>query len=175
MVVVGGRRDGGGVSVQTSRRSHLDIRTTACRVVTVPPALLAVAEAEFDRGEIANRIRGLFDIVYRWLPTAPVTNAGRNIALYDECTPRTLRLRAGVPVSGPFADADGVRCIELATGRAAHAVHVGAYGEMRSTYAALEAWCEREGLALDGQSWEVYGDWNDDESKLETGIYLRLR
>jgi hypothetical protein len=28
---------------------------------------------------------------------------------------------------------------------------------------------------LAGVDWEVYGDWNDDEAKLETHVYYLLR
>jgi effector-binding domain-containing protein len=145
-----------------------------CSVVTVEPVILALAQEILPRKQIPSRILGLFDVVHAWLRDAPVRKAGHSHAVYDQCTPEHLRMRAGVPVSGRFADGEQVKCVELAAGRAAHAVHVGPYGEMDRTYIALHHWCRAGNLALTGESWEVYGDWNADASKLETGLFLRI-
>jgi effector-binding domain-containing protein len=76
--------------------------------------------------------------------------------------------------TGWFADTDLVKCVQLAPGRAAHAVHVGPYANLHRTYAALNTWCSQHALALTGQSWEVYGDPTEDPSKLPTGLFLRV-
>jgi effector-binding domain-containing protein len=65
--------------------------------------------------------------------------------------------------------------VEFAPGPAACAVHVGPYGRMGETYALLEAWCASQGLVRSGVSWEIYGDWAEDATKLETSIHLGLR
>jgi len=145
-----------------------------CDVVSVSHVLLALTQEELPRSLISARIRGMFDIVYAWRRDAPVRQAGHNYALYDQCTPQALRVQVGFPVSGWFADTDLVKCVQLAPGRAAHAVHVGPYANLHRTYAALNSWCSQHALALTGQSWEVYGDWTEDPSKLETGLFLRV-
>ena len=146
-----------------------------CEVVSVSPVLLALTQEELPRLQIAARIRAMFDIVYAWLRDAPVRQAGHNYALYDQCTQQSLRVHVGFPVSGWFADTDLVKCVQLAPGPAAHAVHVGQYVDMYRTYAVLHAWCSQRALPLTGQSWEVYGDPTEDPSKLETGLFLRVR
>lgn len=146
-----------------------------CEVVSVSPVLLALTQEELARPQIPARIRGMFDVVYKWLRDAPVRQAGHNYALYDRCTPRTLRVQAGFPVSGRFADTDLVKCVQLEPGRAAHAVHAGPYSDLHRTYEVLHTWCSDRALALTGQSWEVYGDWTDDPSRLETGLFLRVQ
>ena len=145
-----------------------------CDVVPVSPVLLALTQAELPRAQIPVRIRGMFDIVYAWLREAPVRQVGHNYAVYDQCTPQALRVQVGFPVSGRFADTDLVKCVPLAPGRAAHAVHLGPYANLQRTYAALDAWCSEQALALTGQSWEVYGDPTEDPSKLLTGLFLRV-
>src|SRR5262245_34179651 len=145
-----------------------------CEVVSVSPVLLAVTEAELDRSEISSRIRGMFDIVYSWLKSSHVRQVGHNYAVYYKGADRDLRVQVGFPVSAPFADTESVKCVELRAGRAAHATHVGAYGELHVTYQRLTVWCLHASLQVGGQSWEVYGDWHDDPSKLETDIYFRL-
>ena len=146
-----------------------------CDVVSVSPQLLAVVQEELARAQIPVRIRGLFDVAYAWLRDAPVRQAGHNYALYDRCTPQVLRVQVGFPVSGRFADTDRVKCVELAPGRAAHAVHFGSYANLHRTYSALHDWCSRHALALTGQSWEVYGDPTENLSELATELFLRMQ
>jgi effector-binding domain-containing protein len=147
----------------------------SCHVVSLSPVLLALTQEELARGQVPRRIRGLFDVVYSWLKTAEVRQTGHNYAVYDKGSTQDLLLvRVGFPVSGRFADTERVQCVELGGGDAAHATHVGPYGELHRTYAALTEWCARAAVPLSGQSWEVYGDWHDDPSKLETDIYFRL-
>lgn len=146
----------------------------SCRVVSLSPVLLALTQEELPRAQIPVRIRSMFDVVYTWLKTSGVRQAGHNYAVYDKGSTQNLLVRVGFPVGGPFADTERVKCVELAGGEAAHATHVGAYGEMHRTYAILTEWCSRASMPLSGQSWEVYGDWHDDPSKLETDLYFRL-
>ena len=49
-------------------------------------------------------------------------------------------------------------------------MHVGPYGTMATTHAAVVEWCAANGRELTGRSWEVYGDWTDDPGRLETEI-----
>jgi effector-binding domain-containing protein len=116
----------------------------------------------------------MFDVVYAWLRDAPVRQTGHNYAFYDRCTPEVLRVQVGFPVSEPFKDTSLVKCVELAPGRAAHAVHVGAYADLHRTYAVLNTWCSQQALAPTGQSWEVYHDPTEDPSKLATELFLRI-
>ena len=37
---------------------------------------------------------------------------------------------------------------------------------------ALFGWCGEQGHAIAEPSWEVYGDWDEDESKLVTDLYV---
>lgn len=143
-------------------------------IVLVEPLLLAVAEAELDRREIASHIRGLFGCAYAWLKTATVRQVGHNYAIYDKGSERELRVRAGFPVSGPFAETAAMKNFQLGAGRAAFALHVGPYSELHRTYAHLHEWCKREGVRPGRLSWEAYGDWHPDPSKLETGLFLQF-
>jgi effector-binding domain-containing protein len=146
-----------------------------CAIVDVGPVLLALHAAEVPRGQVPARIRAMYDVAYAWLRQSGLRQAGHNYAIYDECRPDRLRVRVGFPMAERFADTAELRCVEFAPGRAACAVHVGPYGRMGETYALLEAWCASQGLARSGVSWEVYGDWTEDATKLETSIYLGLR
>src|SRR5262249_6229466 len=136
------------------------------RIVDVQPVLLAITEMRVMPSEVASKICGLFDVVYAWLPHSNVRQVGHNYALYDQFASEGLRMQVGFPVSDRFPGTASVKCVELLAGRAAHGRHIGAYSELHATYRELTAWCSREGHKMSGQSWEIYGDWSDDPSKL---------
>jgi hypothetical protein len=39
---------------------------------------------------------------------------------------------------------------------------------------AVRRWCTAQSRDLTGERWEVYGDWREDPSLLETEIFYRL-
>jgi len=143
-------------------------------IVDTEAVVLAVAQEQLMRSEVSSKILGLFDIVYTWLRTSSVKQVGHNYAIYDQCTKDRMRARVGFPVSERFPDNELVQCIELESGRAAHVKHIGPYNKLQAAYDGLIAWCAREGHKTSGESWEVYGDWHDDPSKLVTDIYFRI-
>jgi effector-binding domain-containing protein len=81
----------------------------------------------------------------------------------------------GVEVTRRFEPEGEVRCVETPAGEAAVVVHQGPYGGLAKAHAALHAWCAANGRAIGAASLEVYGDWSDDPSKLETTIQYLLR
>lgn len=145
-----------------------------CDIVSVEPVTLAVTEAFTKQSEIPARIRGLLDIVYGWRRESGVDQTGHNYAIYDQFSADGMRMRVGFPVSQHFPDTAQVHCVEFEGGRAAHITHRGPYSELAAAHQQLNEWCAQRSLKRAGESWEVYGDWNEDESQLETDIYIRL-
>ncbi len=143
-------------------------------IVDIEPVVLAVAQARFMRSEVSSKLLSLFDIAYSWLKTSSVKQAGHNYAIYDQCTADQMRVQAGFPVSDHFPDCESVKCVQLKSGRAVHVKHIGPYGKLQAAYNGLHEWCAREGYKTSGESWEIYGDWNDDPSQLVTDIYFRV-
>jgi effector-binding domain-containing protein len=144
-------------------------------IVEIEPVVLALTESRLKSREVSARIRGMFDIVYKWLPQSGVRQVGHNYAVYDEFGSDGMRVRVGFPVSGRFSDSLSVKCVQLEAGRAAHTKHTGPYGELHVAYRNLTAWCTRNSLQTGGQSWEVYGDWHDDPARLVTDLFFRLK
>jgi len=68
-----------------------------------------------------------------------------------------------------------VRCVRTPAGSAATTLLVGPYSRMAAAHDAIHAWCAANGKQIGDASWELYGDWTDDESRLETRIYYLLR
>lgn len=142
-------------------------------IVGTPATTLATASAVVRMGEIPQRITGLFDVVYGWLRDSDRQHGGHNHALYRP-HPDGLVLQVGVPVSAPFDDADLVRCVQLPALRAAHTRHHGEYSGLPRANAALRNWCSERSLATGPLCWEVYGDWQDEPSRLVTDVYFEL-
>ena len=143
-------------------------------IVEVQPVTLAVCETFIKQADIPTRIIKMFDIVYAWLRESSAKQVGHNYAIYDQFGADGMRMRVGFPVSEPFDDGSLVRCLELGLVTAAHTKHIGPYSGLHTAYSELNKWCIRESLNRDGFSWEEYGDWDDDPSKLMTDIYIKL-
>lgn len=149
--------------------------TPVVEIVDVKSIVLALTETRVKQSEIPARIRGMFDIVYAWLRSSEVEQTGHNYAIYDQFGRTDMRMRVGFPVSNRFQDSDRVVCAELPAGRAVHTIHSGPYHQMHDAHTRLNEWCDQHAIVANGMSWEVYGDWHEDESKLETDIYVLIR
>ncbi len=146
----------------------------ACDIATIQPVILAVTEVFTKQAEIPSRLPAMFDIVYAWSRDSGVVPAGHNYVVYDRFSRDGMRMQVGFPVAKMFADATQVKCLALAGGKAAHSTVIGPYSGIPVAHTDLNAWCLEHKHALSGMSWEVYGDWVDDQTKLVTDIYFRL-
>jgi effector-binding domain-containing protein len=118
--------------------------------------------------------RDRLDEVWAWLRQSGM-QAGCNVMFYrDLPEPHQLAVEVGVEVSGPFEPAGRVRPSALPAGLAAVTTHRGPYGELGAAHQAVAEWCAAQGQDLAGERWEVYGDWHEDPSLLETHIFYRL-
>ena len=63
---------------------------------------------------------------------------------------------------------------EIPGGTAATLVHIGPYGQLKASHLAVIEWSRKNGHRLAGVSWEIYGDWDDDSTKLRTDIFHLL-
>jgi len=80
----------------------------------------------------------------------------------------------GVQVTRRFDNAGEVICSETPAGEVVMTTHIGSYARLPAAHQAVRSWSMANGRALGGRSWEVYGDWTDDETKLETQVIYLL-
>lgn len=145
-----------------------------CRIVTVERQLTAVIKAQVRMDEIpeAQRsLRGKINAAVQGLDVGPL---GHTFTLWRPLAQGRLDLEPGVLVSRVFEPAGGVVPSALPAGRTAHFLHVGPYAGIPGAWHTLFAWCAEKGLELAHINWEIYGDWNDDPSKLETSVQALL-
>jgi effector-binding domain-containing protein len=143
------------------------VEVTAQRMVAAPAT---------EQGDVGRVIMPLFDRVWAFLGQSELRR-GHNVVVYRSLQPAGFEIvEAGVQVyDEPAGLPDGLVESRTPAGKAARALHVGPYSGLAAAAGELARWCTDNGHTTTGLSWEVYGDWNDDESKLETEIYFLLR
>jgi effector-binding domain-containing protein len=134
---------------------------------TVEASRTAVVRAPFD----PMRIASLWDPVYAFVRggQTDVRQTGQNVALYR----RDGTMEVGVEVDRAFEQVDEVVASELPAGRVAAATHSTGYGDLHVTYADIKDWCEANDHVITGDTWEIYGD-PDEDDQVEVEVYYLL-
>jgi effector-binding domain-containing protein len=146
-------------------------------VRTVASMKLAAVRRHVAITGLGTAWKPALDQVWKFLRTQPgLRTDGHNVFLYHHPARRDqpMDIDFGVEVSRGFETAGEVYATETPAGQAAVAVHVGAYDRMKETHDAIHAWAVANNRHFAGKSWEIYGDWSDDPSKLETTIVYLL-
>ncbi len=81
----------------------------------------------------------------------------------------------GVEVTRSFERSGEVHETDTPAGEAAVATHVGGYDCLSETHNAVHAWASAKKRKLAGYSIEIYGDWAEDPSNLETTVIYLLQ
>ncbi|HSU38766.1 MAG TPA: GyrI-like domain-containing protein [Polyangiaceae bacterium] len=142
------------------------------------PRLLAAVRRTAAPREIPNVFRPALDRVWAFLGKHEgLRTDGHNVFLYHHVQrPETgMPIDFGVEVTRRFDPEDEVHCVETPAGEALTVVHRGPYGGLPKAHAALRDWCAANGRTIGSHSLEIYGDWSDDPSQLETTIQYLLR
>ena len=146
-------------------------------VEIVSPRKLAAVRRRVQVGEVAAAWRPALDEVWAFLRSHPgLHTGGHNVFVYHRPASRDepMEVDFGVEVSRTFEPAGDVVPAETPAGGVAVAVHVGGYDQIHRAHDAIHAWRAREGRTFAGTSWEIYGDWSDDPSKVETTVCYLL-
>jgi len=139
--------------------------------------MIAAVRRQARIGEIASVWKPALDQVWEFLRKNPgLRNDGHNVFLYHHPANRQspMNIDFGVEVVRKFEPTGEVFLAEVPAGRVATALHVGPYARLKETHDAIHAWASTNRVTFAGKSWEIYGDWTSDESKLETRIEYLL-
>jgi len=152
--------------------------STQVHIQTVSTRKLAAVRRRVRIEQIASTWRPALDKVWEFLGQNPgLRTDGHNIFLYHhpDKPESPLDIDFGVEVSRPFLPSGEVALVETPGGKVATAVHIGPYDQLGRAHDAIQAWVARNRMSLAGSSWEIYGDWSADITKLETRVeYLLL-
>lgn len=134
---------------------------------------IASVRATVAQRDLGNEIRRLLGDVWTVLRAQKV-RAGHNIVVYRGGADGTLDIEAGVEILSDFAETDEVRRSATPSGEVAWASHFGDYSQMHGAYDAIEQWLRAHRRTSAGVGWELYGDWDEDPTKVRTDVYVLL-
>jgi effector-binding domain-containing protein len=143
-------------------------------VKRVEALTIAAARGRMTAREIPGRFKEHLDKVWEFLVRHPELRGwGHNVFLYrhDMDAAGAMTIDFGVQVVRAFEAEGDIFSTSTPAGEAATTVHVGPYSGLPAAHAAVHAWLKENGRKPAGWSWEIYGDWNEDPGKLETGIF----
>ena len=100
---------------------------------------------------------------------------GRNVAIYRGTGTPELDIEIGVEVAANATGGGEVVLSATPAGMVATVAHIGPYSLLMSANEAIKAWCDANNREIAGPSWEVYGHWTDDVSKLRTDVFWLLK
>ena len=143
---------------------------------TVSSQTLAAVRRRVRVGEVGKAWKPALDLVWEFLRLHEgLRTDGHNCFLYQHPArgEETMVVDFGVQVVRPFQNAGEVICTETPAGEVAMTTHIGSYGKLPAAHQAINSWRAATGRAS-GVSWEIYGDWTNDEAKLETQVVYLL-
>jgi len=147
------------------------------RVEVVEPRRLAAVRRRVPIGAVASAWRPALDQVWAFLRSQPgLRTDGHNIFLYHHAARRgdPMNVDFGVEVTRSFSPSGEVYETTTPSGEAAIAAHRGGYDRLHGAHHAIHQWAKSHDRVFAGPSWEIYGDWSDDPSKLETIVVYLL-
>jgi effector-binding domain-containing protein len=137
---------------------------------------LAVVRRRASIAELPKVIPAACGEVWNLVRARNIAGAGRHIAVYWD---GDINLDIGVELPAPIASSDGLLASATPAGPVATTVHFGPYQRLGAAHEAIQAWCQQNGRALAGPSWEIYGhwkdEWNNDPSQIRTDVFYLLR
>jgi len=145
---------------------------------TVGSQPLAAVRRRVLVGEVGNAWKPALDLVWEFLRSHPgLRTDGHNCFLYQHSAIRgaPMKVDFGVQVVRPFDGEGEIICTETPAGEVAMVTHVGSYAGLGGAHNAIASWRAAADREFAGYSWEIYGDWTDDETKLETEIFYLLQ
>jgi hypothetical protein len=146
----------------------------AVDVQSVTSIPLSVVRRRAKQGALSTVVPQACGTVWNVIREQKAPGAGRHVAVYlGASADGELDLEVGVEMPNPLTHGEVVAS-RTPSGRVAHAAHIGAYSRLGEALKAICDHCSTHGLALAGPSWEVYGHWTDDESKLRTDVFYLL-
>jgi effector-binding domain-containing protein len=143
-------------------------------VVSARP--IAAVRRRVAVGDVPSAWKPALDQVWAFLRRQDgAWHDGHNVFVYHHATPgEPMDVDFGVEVTGVFDGEGEVRHTETPSGRVVSTHHIGPYDELGQAHDAINAWSLANGRALGDASWEIYGDWNEDPTRLEVQVVYLL-
>ena len=144
-------------------------------IETVEEQPVAAARQRTTFAAISREIGTLLDGPWAFVRAQPgLWTVGHNVAIYwDNANGGSIEV--GVQVVRRFEAEGDVICSATPAGTVARTIHYGPYDQLLSAHRAVQAWCQEHGHQTVRPYWEIYGDWEDDPTKLRTDVLYLLK
>ena len=145
---------------------------------TVSAQQIAAVRRRVRIGEVWKAWKPALDLVWDFLRRHEgLRTDGHNCFLYHHPARGEVAMVVdfGVQVIRPFQDKGEIVCTETPAGEVVMTTHIGGYGKLGAAHEAINSWRAATGREFGAFSWEIYGDWDADETKLETQVIYLLR
>jgi len=145
------------------------------RVIQVPEHQLMAVGDRVTRAELPKKIISNLDKVWAYL-RANGAKTAHNVVVYRDFDRATglLTIDVGVQVDSVLPGNGEVVPSTSPGGTVATTTHIGPYAKLREASSALHEFCRTHDHPMSGPTWEVYGDWTDDPSKLRTDVFAQV-
>jgi len=143
-------------------------------VVKVEPGPIAAVRVTTTFSDWPKQFMKPLGMVYEAVNAGKIKQNGQNVMVYRPRGGDSVEIECGVQVATKFESIGEVVYSEIPGGTAATLVHIGPYGQLKASHLAVIEWSRKNGHRLAGVSWEIYGDWDDDSTKLRTDIFHLL-
>jgi effector-binding domain-containing protein len=141
-------------------------------VTPVHPQTIAVIRLRAAVKDLSTVVPRACGEVWNYVRANGIPNPGRHVAVYLD---DVMNIEVGVEVGQPFTGDGRVNCSATPAGLAATTAHFGPYHRLGDAYAAIANWCSANGHTFAGPTWEIYGHWTDDPTRLRTDVYRLLK
>ena len=144
---------------------------------TVGSQPLAAVQRRVRMGDVGRAWKPALDLVWDFLRRHEgLRTHGHNCFVYHhpQHGEAVIVVDFGVQIVRPFGDEGEVICTQTPAGEVAITTHIGSYAKLAAAHQAIKSWSTATGRAFGTCSWEIYGDWTDDETKLETQVVYLL-
>jgi len=145
---------------------------------TVSSQTLAAVRRSVPIGQVGSAWKPALDLVWEFLRRHEDLRVdGHNCFLYHHPADgrQVMEVDFGVQVVRSFEGEGEVVCSKTPAGEVAMTTHTGSYAGLSAAHNAIHSWRVETGRVLAEYSWEIYGDWTNDETKLETQVVYLLR
>ncbi len=122
----------------------------------VPAQVIAAVRLTVPPAEIGQHFGREMGKIVSLLGRLGVACVGAPVCLYHSYDEESVDMEVGIPVSGTFAEGEGVHATELPAGSAAVTTHVGPYEQLGGAWEALMGWVQSHGHEQTGPCWESY-------------------
>jgi effector-binding domain-containing protein len=113
----------------------------------------------------------LMDKMWQVVKSNNLKNKGLNVWVYES----NDIVFGGVELNEPPTNDSGLEHKSIILKKYAYYKHVGPYSKIKETGQAMRRELENKGLEIILPYIEVYGHWSNDETKLETELYMCLK